>query len=469
MLQLFRVNDPYRVFFLLVLLVVGFVPLLFMAPVLTHPVLHSFLVGETANTRLHFYSDIIDSTAPLAAWVFQGLEFLFGRSLTARGWVALMLLFWEAAFFVRLLIANRVYPDSTYVPGLIFVVLCFLSFDFFTVTPALLGSLMLLFAINFLFREIEFREQRDETIFLVGFYLGAATLFLFSYVVFFLGSLVLLVVYTRLTARKLFLFLLGFSFLHILFTTYYFYQGTLPDWWAHFYRANFSFVTKAYVSGRSLFWLVLIPFSYLIFSLFLMSREARFTKYQSQLFQVMFWWLVFAGVEWFITRERTAQSFITFLPPVSYFISYYLLLIRRRWIAEWMTRLFILAVAAGCYLHRTRSLQLVDYRALTVTAQSPFSPNDQKVMALAPERDFYQHHQMGGGFLDDRLTADLLTAGNMEPVERLARMLTKNPPDVIWDPRNQLSALFVHLPALAATYQRKGDRYYRQTNPAISK
>lgn len=468
MLQLFRVNDPYRVFFLLVLLMVGFVPVLFMAPHVTHPVLHSFLLGEAANTGLTLYADLIDSTAPLTAWVFRSLDFLFGRSLSARGWVALLILFWEAAFFVRLLIANRVYPDSTYVPGLIFVILCFLSFDFFTVTPALLGSLMLLFALNFLFREIEFREQRDETIFLVGFYLGAATLFLFSYAVFFVGTLVLLAIYTRLTIRKVFLLLLGFSFLHVLFTTYHFYQGTLAEWWAHFYLANLTLVTKSYLANSAFFWLVLIPLAYLIFSLFLMSREARFTKYQSQLFQVMFWWMVFAAIEWLITRERTAQSFITFLPSASYFISYYLLLIRRRWIAEWMTRLLLISVVAGFYLHRAGTLGLVNYAGLQVQATSPFPAAQKKIMALVPQRDFYLHHQLGGGYLDFPLAERQLLPGYMESVERLARMFEKNPPDVIWDPGHRLQPLLEHLPTWAAQYQRQDDKYFRTERKSVS-
>jgi hypothetical protein len=463
-LQLFRVNDPYRVLFMLVLLVAGFIPILFLDPICTYPVLHSFLVGETANTGLRLYSELFDSTAPLTAWVFQTLDFTVGRSLSARGWVALVLLFWQAAFFVRLLISNRVYPDSTYVPGLIFVILCFLSFDFFTVTPALLGSLMLLFALNHLFREIEFREQRDETIFLVGFYLGAATLFLSSYSIFFLGTIVLLVIYTRLTARKFFLLLLGFGFLHFGFATYHYYLGTLPDWWTNFYRANFTWSTTAYLAPSSLFWLALIPFSYLVFSLFLMSREARFTKYQSQLFQVMFWWMIFAAIEWMITRERTAQSFITFLPPASYFISYYLLLIRRRWIAEWMTRLLLLAVVAGFFLHRAQTWRLVDYSKLAVTAQSHFPADRKKVMVLGPQRDFYLHHQLGGGLLDYELAAPQLHAAHMESVERVARMLRINPPDAIWDPSDKLSAFFVHLPGEAARYQKQGDRYYRTNN-----
>lgn len=466
MLQLFRVNDPYRVFFLLVLLMLGFVPVLFLAPLVTHPVLHSFLLGEAANTGLKLYAELIDSTAPLTVWVFRGLDFLFGRSLAARGWVALLILFWEGAFFVRLLIANRVYPDSTYVPGLIFVILCFISFDFFTVTPALLGSLMLLFALNFLFREIEFREQRDETIFLVGFYLGAATLFLFSYGVFFIGTVVLLGIYTRLTVRRVLLLLLGFGFPHLLFTTYHFYQGTLPAWWAHFYEANLTLVTRSYLETGSLFWLALIPSAYLIFSLFLMSREARFTKYQSQLFQVMFWWMVFSALEWLITRERTPQSLITFLPPASYFISYYLLLIRRRWIAEWMTRLLLIFIVAGFYVHRSGTLALVDYDGLCVRAASPLVPQQKKIMALVPQRDFYLHHEMGGGFLDYTLSAKLLSAEYMEPVERVAQMIKKNPPDVIWDPRHRLEPFMSHLPAVAVQYQRQGDMYLRKPTPS---
>jgi hypothetical protein len=461
-LQLFRINDPYRMALMLALMLAAFIPLLFSPSVITHPVLHSLLVGEARSAGLIMYAEIIDSTAPLAAAAFHALDFLFGRALAARSWVAFFILFFQAAFFARMLIINRVYADSTYVPGLIFAVLCFLSFDFFTVTPVLPGSALLLVAMHYLFREVEFREQRQETIFSLGFYLGLATLCVFSYVIFLIGIAVLLLVYGRFTGRKAMLLLAGFAFPHLLVITYGFYRGHLPELVSAFYASALAFSTTVYLSWASLFWLAVAPLGYLVFSLFLMSREARFTRYQSQLFQIMFWWMVMAVAECLVTRQRTAQSLIVFLPPAAYFISYYLLLIRRRWMAEWLTRIFIAAVFTGFYVHRTDLIRWVDYRQLRMQVpERPREIHPEKWMVLSGDRSVYRWQALGGGFIDWTMSRELLaSATSMETVERIHRIIIKNPPDVIWDPEDWMARVWPHMPRLAARYKKDGDKYF---------
>ena len=76
----------------------------------------------------------------------------------------------------------------------------------------------------------------------------------------------------------------------------------------------------------------------------MLNREARLTKYQSQLLQIMFVWLLIAIVELIVSGKMTPARVITFAPPLSYFTSHYLLLIRRKWIGEMMLWTFILGI-----------------------------------------------------------------------------------------------------------------------------
>ena len=100
-----------------------------------------------------------------------------------------------------MLINNKAYSDSTYVPALIFAVLCFLSFDLFSFSPELLASTVLLLALNYLFKEIEFRNERDEIILNLGVCLGLATLIIFSYSVFLPVTVLVLFIFTRPSIR----------------------------------------------------------------------------------------------------------------------------------------------------------------------------------------------------------------------------------------------------------------------------
>ena len=116
----------------------------------------------------------------------------------------------SAAFFGKLLLDNRAFNETGYLHSFIFAVLCFLSFDSVSFTREILGSTFLLLALNNLFREIEFKTPRDETIHNLGLFISLATLCVFSYVVFFVGAAILLLMFTRVEVRRFLLFIVGF-------------------------------------------------------------------------------------------------------------------------------------------------------------------------------------------------------------------------------------------------------------------
>ena len=184
LLRFFRINDPYRLLGLFVLLI------LFSLPYLIHPgmntlqELRNFVLGEAIGDGKLMYVGIIDSSAPITAFIFGLTDWIFGRSLLGQHIFAVVLISFQASFFAILLINNKAYNDNTYVPALIFGLLCFFSFDLLSFSPELLGSTVLLLALNNLFKEIEFRIEKDEIILNLGVYLGVATLLIFSYAIF---------------------------------------------------------------------------------------------------------------------------------------------------------------------------------------------------------------------------------------------------------------------------------------------
>ncbi|MBK7651153.1 MAG: hypothetical protein IPJ20_11075 [Flammeovirgaceae bacterium] len=123
--------------------------------------------------------------------------------------MALLIIFFQGAYFAILLINNKAQSESTYLPALIFGVLCLYSFDMLSLSNELLASTFLLFALNNLFKEVEFRIQEDNILLNLGVYLGIASLFVLSYSVFLPGVIIILIVFTRLTLRKGLLLVLG--------------------------------------------------------------------------------------------------------------------------------------------------------------------------------------------------------------------------------------------------------------------
>lgn len=427
--------------------------------------LKGLVVGEAVADGKLMYAEIFDNTPPLASAVFGFFDLLFGRSIVARHIIALAIIFFQAAFFGILLINNKAYTENTYVPSLIFALLCFFSFDVLTTSAELLAATVLLLALNNLFKEIEFKIQRDELVLNLGFYLGITTLFVFSYWVFLPTVLVLLFVYGRMSARKVGLLLFGFLLPHLFLITLYYYGGELTWLYQGFYGAHISSqVTERLITPTSMLVLSAVPLVYLLFSFVMLNRQARLTKYQSQLLQVMFWWMLGGLAVVWLSPQRTPVTLSTFFPPIAYFISYYLLLIRRRWRAELMLWAFVISLISISLLSMYGRLESVDYSRLYQTANTRPIEN-QRVMVLGEGWSMYAKNQLGGFFLNWRQSQTIFTNLDVyRNVEKVAQCFEQDPPDVIIDEMDAMPKVLARIPKLRSVYLRNGNEYTKIKN-----
>lgn len=425
--------------------------------------LKGIVLGETIGDKL-MYVEIIDRTGPLMALTEGLLNFLFGRSLVGRHIFALLLIFFQAGYFGILLINNKAYNENNYVPALIFGVLCFFSFDLLAITPELLASILLLMALNNLFKEIEFRVDRDSIVLNLGVFLGLASLFIFSYSIFLIGAIFILIVFARATIRKILLLLVGFGLVHAALLLFYYCYERTDYLWAHFYVANVTQFGSSLVDINSIFVLGALPLLYFVFSLFMLTREARFTKYQSQLFQVIFLWLGIATIQMFFTSERTPHSFFTFIPPLAYFISHYLLLIRRRFISESMLWVLIIGLISVNLLSKEDVVRQVDYAGL-FPGKSPYdySVDRKKVIILGDDMSLLKHNKFSGYFLDWGLSKKYFDNPDYyENVIKVSKAISEDTPDAIIDESGMLSPFVERIPALQKNYRKENNIYWKR-------
>ncbi len=463
MLRYFRINDPYRLISLLVLLILASLPFLIDLPGITVQELRDLVMGEVVGNKM-LYVKIIDRTAPMMA-LFDGfLNFIFGRSLLARHILALIIIFFQASYFGILLINNKAYNESSYVPSLIFGFLCFFSFDLLAVTPELLASTLLLLGLNNLFKEIEFRVDRDSIVLNMGVFIGIASLFVFSYTIFLIGAIFILIVFARASFRKISLVLFGYGLVHaILITSYYCYEQT-DELWIHFYLANFSGMSRTLVGMKSILILGAVPMLYFIFSLFMLTREARFTKYQSQLFQAIFLWLAISMIQIWFTSDLTPHSFFTLIPPIAYFVSHYLLLIRRKSIAETMLWIFVMGLLTINGLSRYERLSGVEYSSLFPSASKYEKEiTGKKIMILGDDMSLFRENKLAGYFLDWNLSRKYFERPDYyENIIKINKSMSEDPPDVIIDPGNLMGPVISRIPALEKKYRRENEIYWKR-------
>jgi len=463
LLRFFRINDPYRLLGIFVVVILISLPL-FIDPVrITLDELKLFVLGEALNQGKSLYAEVLTSTPSLAAWISGWIDLIFGRSQMANHVLSLIIIFFQLSFFTIILINSRTHHENTYLPALIFGVLAFFSFDVISLSNELLASTMLLFVLNNLFKEIEFRIQRDEIVLNLGLYVGLASLLVFSYALYLPGVIIILAIFTRLSMRKIFLVIFGFMLPHGFLMMFYYMKGSYASLIENFYWANFNLNNESSMSGFSLLVLGAVPILFLLLSFFMLNREARLTKYQSQLSQIMFLWILLALAEVAISPSLKPHQLITCIPPLSYFISHYILLIRRKILAEFTLWLFVISLVATMYLARYNRISSVNYSSLFPKNSAYGQIRGKRVLILGSDWGMFETNVMATGFYDWKLTKPVFTELDyFENVVQINKALDEDAPDVIVDEESKMNDVFKRIPGLHARYRHEGNLYFRK-------
>jgi len=463
LLRFFRINDPYRLLGIMVVLILISLPL-FIDPVnLTLDELKMFVLGETLNEGKGLYTEVLTNTPPLAAWISAWVESLSGRSQSARQALSLIIIFFQLSFFTIILINSRAHNENTYLPGLIFGVLALFSFDMLFISNELLASTMLLFALNNLFKEIEFRIQRDEIVLNLGIYIGLSSLLVFSYALFLPGVIILLAIFTRLSLRKALMVLFGFMLPHAFLLLMFYMKGDFASLKENYYLANLNGYDSSAMSNSSVLVLCLVPVLFLFLSLFMLNREARLTKYQSQLSQIMFLWILLALAETAISGSLKPHKLITFIPPLSYFISHYILLIRRKKLAEFSIWIFIISMVSLMYLARYNRIASVNYSNLFPGKSQNNKISGKRILILGTDWSLFEYNKLATGFYDWNLTRPVFTELEyFEHVVLIDKAFSDDVPEVIIDEEDRMKDVFKRIPRLQSAYLRQGNLYFRK-------
>jgi hypothetical protein len=463
LLRFFRINDPYRLLGILVILILISLPLFIDPVIITLDQLKMFVLGETLNQGRSLYAEALTSTPPLAAWITSWIEMLFGRSQIAMQALGLILIFFQLSYFTIILINSRAHNENTYLPGLVFGVLALLSFDMLSMSNELVASTVLLFALNNLFKEIEFRIQRDELVLNMGVFVGVASLLVFSYALYLPGVIIILAMFTRLTVRKALLVTFGFILPHAFLMLLFYLKGSYYSLIENFYLANLNWSDESSMNASSVLLLGMVPVLFLLFSMFMLNREARLTKYQSQLSQIMLLWILLALAELALVGSLNPHQLITVIPPFSYFISHSILLIRRKKLGEFVIWAFIISIVCLMYLARYNRITGVNYSNLFPAKSLYDEITEKRILILDTDWGLFQSNKLATGFYDWRLTQPIFTDPDyFEHIVLIDKAFDDDAPDVIIDSADRMREVFKRIPALQGQYHRQGNIYFRK-------
>jgi hypothetical protein len=418
------------------------------------------LVGERLGDGFLMYKETYDYTSPLSVFVYKLIDFIFGKSRFAHQSIATIWLFVNAASFNLLLVRNRVYKESNYLPALFFVLIASTIPDFMALSPQLMASTFVILALNNVFRRID-NEVTDELFLFSGIYLGIAGLFYFPAVVYFFVFLLSFLLFSNPIIRRVLLYTYGFLVPFLVTYCYFFWYEN------EMYLLND--VVKRGLFGDPVIYLGLekwslifsVPLFWGLLSLFFTFTKGRFTNFENKISQVMFL-LILAGIAiMWLDVERSPTQAILFLPAISFFLTHYILLIKKRLFKAVVPIALLVSLIVSPFLIYPR----IESDTILVKKRDLVFEN-KKIMVLDDDLSYYHQQQIAGPFIDHQISKSRFELLDYyQPAHVMFKAIDGNLPEVIIDDWHMLDKIFFRFPMLEEKYRAgANNKYYLKIN-----
>lgn len=458
MLTFFKTNDPYRLIGVFLLLLVIRIPVFVSGVPMIIPELKWLLIGERLGSGDYImYQDVWDHTAPLAVLVYKWLYVLFGKSRASYFIISIILVVVQAGIFNNVMLSNKAYNSSNYVPALIYMIFMNAFFDFFTLSPVFMSMTFVLLAMNNLFRRMD-NLTRDELFIFTGVYLGIAVLFYVPSIWYFVVTVLSLILYTGSIVRRMMLLIYGFLIVVGLAGLYFYWFDDYLIFQHHVINALWKTDAVRYLSWTQLLIMAAVPALIFLFSMFKVRQLGKFINFQEKIQQVMLMFLLSGFLALMMTREVSTYQLIFFVPSVAFFVSHYLLLIRHWLFAEISAGLIVILVI---FNHLVISYEwfhvdrLVSYES-SIVRSSPLASitKDKKILVLGDGIHHYHLSSLATPYLNWELSQIQLK--NLRFYDNSAEVfvnLSQDLPEVIIDLENTVSEVFSLMPTIASRYK----------------
>lgn len=453
MLSYFKINDPFRLLPLLLLVFLVKLPAL-LNPIQYPEATHWFVIGE-AMQHGSMYVDIWDGLAPLSSTLYQAFTWLFGRSILMLLIIGSLVTYFQAIIINHFSIHAKIFENNTYIPALAYVLLTSTHPAFFTLSPTLIGLTFILLGLGKLLSHVEFRAKTDIHIIMIGLYFGVSVLFYLPYIVIIPISMILLGLFSNTVLRRYFLLL--FTSLAPLVSSFFCYW-IISDHPVYFI-SNFikiNFFDTYYLSIGWQYGAIILSFSLfsMVIGLITIGKQRRLNNYQFRIVQLFFVFGILMMSTLFLEKPITPYSLILFIPFAAYFTVHLISLFKR---PIYKLILSIILLAAPVTL-----LWAISNKWLTEPSTLPdtstlnlYKPivKGKRIMVLGSAKALYAEAELAGPFYDWGLSANFFEELNYyDNIVFLQNQFNKSDPDVIIDLEQNWSKISTSLPSISKKY-----------------
>lgn len=460
LLGFFKVNDPFRLLVVaLYLLVVAVISLVVFPTGITHPLLSYLVLGERLGEGYVLYGDVIEDIGPLAAGVFAGMNWLFGRSVLAYEILGRVLIFLQILYWNTVLLRYRVFQDNTYLPAIVMAALFQLSFDLSLLTPQLLGSTFLILALGQLFSLTVLQKESSESTLLIGLYGGIAAGFHLSYLIFLPYLLLTGIAISGFSFRQVMLSLMGFLVPILLMFVFFYWKDSLADAFS-ILPFLFTYDKYRFLNLTTLILFLVIPgilgLLGFLFSVFFKGSSINQQKQR----QLIILWLIFGLAELLLIKRQAPYQLGIFFPGLTYLITAFFVSGGKNLAIKLCFGLLLIGLPVGGWLFwSSDQAESSGYFVQTPSGNPPVS--GQKILVWDDQLGYYQTNQLGGPFLNSHLSKDYLEQNlSLWEKSRIYSSFANQRPTVVIDQSGGFRNFLIQFPAIHAWYDEREPGYY---------
>lgn len=465
MLRFFKTNAYYQIFSLIFLLIIVWLPVFLYDIPLLIPELKWMLTGEQLANGNLLYVDVLDDIGPFAGLVYAQIHFFFGRSILTYHILAFVLTAIQVFYFTLLVHRKGLFKERNYVPGLVITLYFCLSFDFYTLSPALMGNMFILLAFGSFLNQIE-RYSESNEVFEIGVYLGVAFLFYPPLFIFFLWILIGLNLFTGARIRQQFLVVFGMFFPIAIVGIWYFIDGNLANFNQYFLLQVFEkrqFILNDFKGLISSF---ILPIIFGVLGFLMVLGSSKYSNFQTRAQQIILLWFLAAILSIALMPFLAPMQFIHFIVPMAYFTILYFVNIKKIWLAEVVFLSLFLAVLFinyQAFIPKLANVGLSKLDKMRVKISKNNSEiKNKKIFVMGNDLSPYIFNKTATPYINWNLTkADFSNINNYDNVIQIIENFEKDTPEYIFDQENILEKVFERIPNLGMKYVKIKDGLYK--------
>jgi hypothetical protein len=463
LISFFRINDPLRLLPILGLMIfMSSIYLWVLRIPLLQPELIWMLIGERLAEGKLMYRDLLDDTGPFSVGIFWLIHVLFGKSFWAYKISATILIFVQMIYLNNLFIRYKSFDEITYIPAFVVSVLVNLSFDILTLSPALMGSTFIVFALGQLFSQTVLQKEGADSVLLLGVFGGIATCFHFPLIFFLPYMLLAGIVVSGFSFRQFLLSIIGYSIPVLFCGVYFFWLDALPEFLNEYLLTPRYLEVYLHVSYREILLLYSTPLIFAIFGMLFSSIFKSLNVNQQKQIQLMFIYLIFGAASIFLANRRTPYQWIVLIPAIAYFISLLFISLKDGVVLQILTISFLIITPFVGYTWtfiKTNNDELHSY-GIYETEKHQLTKG-KNILVFGKDIAYYQQAKQVTPYLNYNLSKEVLS--NLEDFENLSlnyKKFTKEMPEIVVDEDGVFAVFLEKAPLLSARYTKSGIYYF---------